>query len=362
MQKLLLIAERQDELFDWIFLMLHKDFIAKKFHLHSEVFKPPFFLNRLFSVIIYWLRETRKFKPDKIFIYGKALTSVWLFVALAKIFSKKTEVIVFRYDIEHFRPYGAGIKSKIGHFVTRQTERFCILRADKIVHKGVYNELEFLPYYNKIKEIPHYLFREFINKKNMLPHNIKKLSDEDGEIHIVNAGQIPLESTKNTDSIWELYPKITSQKMHFHVYMKIDDETTKKFRKIEKSEPYFHYEGYLTKDNLVEELAKYDYGAYLATKNIPDSKKKHFTMTAVGYRVFDYISAYLPILCCNEAMAIAKIVEINNAGYSLDYDKISLFSEIITKNKKQYPVIVRNLKKLKMKFSDYTKFVEFIKK
>ena len=360
--RILFVAERKDELYDWLSSILSKEFTVEEFYFHSDIFNPPFFLKRWFLVIKIWRRLIKKFNPDKIIVYGKAMTSIWIFILLVRLFRLKKEIIVFRYDIEYFRPYNLkGLKPKIGHFVTRKLEKFCFLRADKIIHKGLLNELEYLPFYHKIKDKPHYLFREFLNPKLTQNYNPNtKLSKKDHEFHLVTHGALPLENLPYSDSIWEFYPKITNQKIHLHIYIKVDKLTENKLKKIESEDLYFHYGGYLSRKELLKEISKYDYGLYLTSWNRAKINNNYSVVTAMGYRIFDYISAHLPIICSDDSTAVVNLVDKYGIGFHIPYNKIYSLSQILIKNKKKYFETIKNIDKAISDFSEYKNLIDFI--
>lgn len=359
--KVLLVAERKDELFEWLSLMLREAFIVEEFYMHSSIFNPPFFLKRYYSIVKNFRRLAKVFKPDKILIYGKALTTIWIFIFLIRFFKLKIEIILFRYDIEYFRPYPNGLKIKIGHFITKRLEKFCLIKSDKIIHKGLENELEFLKFYNKIEDKPHYLFREFINSRLIRNYNpYLKLSKKDGEFHLVSVGAIPSESVPHSDSIWEFYPKITNQKLHLHLYMNVDKSTERKFKKIESQNAHFHYEGYLSKKKLINELAKYDYGLYLSNWNREGENNNLFVTGAMGYRIFDYISAHLPIICSDENVAVTNLINRYGIGIYVPQREIFLLGTKLEKDKITYLKRIRNINKAIDSLSSHRNFFKFI--
>ena len=360
--RILLVAERRDEFYQWFSSILSKEFTVEEFYMHSSVFNPPFFLKRLFLVIKNWKRLIRKFNPDKVIVYGKALTSIWIFVLLIRLFGLKIEIIIFRYDLEHFRPYLKGLKTKAGHFITRKLEKFCLLQADKIIHKGLANELQFLAVYDKIKNKPHYLFREFINPDLIQPCNPNmKLSKKDGNFHLVIVGALPLVEVTYSESMWEFYPKITNQKIHLYIYTNVDKSTGNKLKKIESENLFFHYCGYLSRDKLLKEISKYDYGVYLTSWNRGNIKNNHFTITSMSYRIFDYISSHLPIISSNDSTAAVDLIDKYKIGIHIPFNKVYSLKQILMENKKNYLKTVKNIDNAIKHFSDQKNLINFIR-
>ena len=240
------VAEKRREVYGGLINALSKKYLVKEWYVVPNPDNPPSIFIRWFLVIKIWKEILKKFKPVKIIICGGSLMSLWMLVFLIKSFLLKVEIILFRYDIEHFWPSQKGFSEKLRHFIALILEKFCFLRADKILHKGLKNELKLLPFYKKIKDKPHYLFREFLDKNLVQEYDQNmKLSKKDGKIHLVYVGGLYLKTLPSVESFWDFYPKITAQKIHLHIYSKQPEEIVKKLEEIERRDSYFHYERFM---------------------------------------------------------------------------------------------------------------------
>jgi len=244
---------------------------------------------------------------------------IFLYYVLSLINKK----IYFPYDITNFYPnVNTSIKSKIKQKIERKLEEILFRISDKIIHKGMKEELKYLKFYNKIKDKPDYLFREFLRTNEMQRyHNSKKLFKNDNEIHLVYVGGLYLKERPETESFWKFYPKITKQRLHLHIYSKQPKEIIEKFRIIETKNPYFHYEGFKYHDDLLKELTKYDYGLMLFGKD-ELAEQKLIQKVAFGNKIFDYISANIPSIVSKEQVALSNFVEKNDIGISIKYKNI----------------------------------------
>jgi len=250
---------------------------------------------------------------------------------------------------------------RLGHFITLKLEKFCMLRANKIIHKGLKNELEFLSYYGKIKNKPHYLFREFINPDLVQNYEPKhKLSKKDGEIHLVYVGGFTSVNLPYAESIWDFYTKITRQKMHLHIYSWFDKKSENKLKEINLKDPYFHYEGIINHDLLIKEISKYDYGINLHTWNRTKIKKNYFISTQFANKYFDYFSAKLPLICLNELVATVNFLDKYKIGFHIDYDEVKSLKKLLIKNKKNYPKMIKNIDKAIAQLQDFKNFIKFV--
>jgi hypothetical protein len=105
------------------------------------------------------LWRTMLYKWDKFIIINTSLNHLFLIPAMIQKL-KGCEIIHFPYDITNFYE-PLTWKKKIDMVL----EKPLMMLADKIIHKGLKNELQELSFYNKIRDKPSYLFREFLSRK-----------------------------------------------------------------------------------------------------------------------------------------------------------------------------------------------------
>ena len=330
----LVVAEKEREVYHGLIYALRKKYIVKKWYVAPNPDNPPSIFIRWFLVTKIWKDALKNFKPAKVVICGGSLISLWIIVFLIRLFRLKVEIILFRYDIEHFYllPSRKGFNEKLRHFISLMLEKFCLLRADKIVHKGLENELEFLHFYGKIKDKPHYLFREFLDKRLIQKSRQNaKLSRKDGQLHLVYIGGLYLNDFPTIESFWTFYPKITCQKIHLHIYSKQPEGIVKKLREMEKRDRYFHYEGFMEHKDLLREISKYDYGIQFFGRE--DKEPGIVNKVAFSNKLFDYISARLPVIVTSNQVAIADFVEQHNIGFSIQYSKIKDLKTLLAKRR-----------------------------
>ena len=152
--KILIAAEKGRVVYHRFCTILKNDFLVKEFYAVNSS-KAPFILKRWFFVVKSFKRMLQGFKPDKVILCGGSLISVFPIIFLIRFKKLDVEMISFRYDIEYFRPYPKGLIEKVQHFVARKLEKFSLVNLDKIIHKGAQDELQFLPFYEKIKSKKH---------------------------------------------------------------------------------------------------------------------------------------------------------------------------------------------------------------
>jgi len=127
---------------------------------------------QLFSSSLKLLKYLKNSKYEKILLVGGTLVYFIPPFLLTRL--KNRELIVYRHDIDLFRPKPKITKGKFLFHLTSACEKYFMIRANKIIHKGLEKELEFLPYYARIKDRKSYLFREFLNPQLVQKSNPKK--------------------------------------------------------------------------------------------------------------------------------------------------------------------------------------------
>lgn len=360
-KKIIIAAEKERTVYHRFALILKNDFDVKEFYAVNSG-KAPFILKRWVFVIKSFKRMLQEFKPNKILLCGGSLISVFPVIFLIKFKRVKVEIISFRYDIEYFRPYPKRLIGKLQHFAARKLEKFSLINSDKIIHKGSQDELQFLPFYEKIKGKKHYLLKEFLDKELIQKYYPDaKLSKKDGRLHLAYGGGWYYDDVATSDSFFKLYEPLLKNNCHLHVYTEADNSRKKIMEDFGKKYPNFHYEGYVSREKLVKEYRKYDFGLNFYGFLGKEKNKSIFVKTAFSNKNFDYVAAMLPILTNKEAKAKSDFAVKNKIGYSyglLDYSNPLIYKEMGDKNK--YKKLIINLKKFIEKNLDNSDFTKFI--
>ena len=356
---ILIIGENGNVVYHTISSILGKEFSVVEHYIVKNSDKYPNILIRWLSVMKEFRRGVIESKPDKIIICGGPLISVWLIVALIVLFRLKIELILFRYDIDHFKNTSGSMKDRLILRLERALEKFCFLNADKIIHKGSSDELSHLPFIKKIKNKPSYLFREFLDRNLIVKHSPNmKLSKKDKQLHLVYVGGWYFKDQHASSNFFDLYSVFYKNGMHVHVYCKVSVSSEQEtMRSFEKKFPFFHYEGSLNHDKLIKEISKYDYG--LNYYGFLDGSSNIYTTTSFSNKSQDYIAAGLPIIVNSEAKAISEFVKNNGIGivHPLKVRNAAYLKGEMTKNHKEY---IRNIQSYIKNFSE-KKFMDFIK-
>lgn len=121
------------------------------------------------------------------------------------------------------------------------------------------------------------------------------------EIHIVYAGSVHGKHRDRmhfgTTQFHEKIEQLASQKIHFHVYPsplqpEMDYED---YRKIAKTNPYFHYHEPVHQSQLTRELSQYHFG-FLPFFNEDHGRQPDKFIYSTSLKLFNYIEAGIPVI------------------------------------------------------------------
>ncbi|MCG2825361.1 MAG: hypothetical protein L6265_02070 [Thermoplasmatales archaeon] len=209
-----------------------------------------------------------------------------------------------------------------------ERDKYCFEHASGIIHRGPKFEMDYYRSHGYKITCPIFHYVDGCNKEFFVKHNVKKLSDEDREYHLVNTGS----GLYSHDNII-FTKKITKQKIHMHIYPVphsiISPIVFKELIKLNKTEKYFHLEKAVPFDKVPQEISKYDFGLNM-TGDLHKYRQEYLKI-ASGYRIFTYFEASLPIILSNRMEFMKKIVEENKAGFSVKDNEIDDIQNMIKK-------------------------------
>ena len=117
---------------------------------------------------------------------------------------------------------------------------------------------------------------------------------------------------------------------------------------------------YLSYEKLLSEIAKYDYGLFCTAWNRVKIKNFSYLITIFGNRVFDYITAHLPVIGSKDVTATANLIDKYKLGFNINQKDIYSLKETLIKNKRNYLKTIRNISKAVANFSDHKDFIKFV--
>lgn len=133
-----------------------------------------------------------------------------------------------------------------------------------------------------------------------------KLSEEDGEIHMVYEGGIS-DNPRSHRFFENLWATITALNIHIHYYSQQNIEYCKE---LEKTSSYLHYEGNLSSLELIVDMTQYDVGSLILN---PVDKNADM---ASPNKLYEYLAAGLPVV--SNLTIPSEFAASHNVGGALD--------------------------------------------
>ena len=185
------------------------------------------------------------------------------------------------------------------------------------------------------------VYRNYVSEEMMPKDLTDKLSDKDGEIHIVYAGTITSQMEGHHYDLRDIFREIAEQGFHIHIYASREDAG---YALLAEKDAHIHYHGHFNRKVLMlDELKKYDFG----WAGFNDALNKEHLDVCLPNKAIEYIGCGLPILTLPHK-TLSKFVTENKVGLvinSFDEMKEQLWeSKEIKENviKKRYEFTIEN--------------------
>ena len=222
------------------------------------------------------------------------------------LFPRVTKVY-FPYDILYYaapKEFRYSVKNPFSFFF----DKLCFEKSDKIITKGSEDELIYLKGAYRIHGKPHLAFNFLIEQKDVIDKTSDIIDLKDRKkIHLVSIGGVknPVSGDNNYIVFKEL---LKEKRIVLHVYSHTSDILDELK---ENNENLIIHEYILDHNKFIREIAKYDFGI-----SISKPLKYDFLQAkmASGIRIYDYLSAGIPIIVDNKHTLVADIITSNNFG------------------------------------------------
>ncbi len=145
--------------------------------------------------------------------------------------------------------------------------------------------------------------------KDDIREPLKKLSDDDGETHIVYAGVLSLNGYRA--DVLRVLKDISELGIHVHIHGIGSDEVLKAYSEPGKDSDHYHFEGPAPKAELMEKMTRYDYGL---VPFIPQGTEEEYLHTMMPLKMFDYLAAGLPLIA-PESRSLTPFIERTGTGH-----------------------------------------------
>lgn len=278
------------------------------------------------------------------------------------VIENATKPVVFdAYDF-------SGISSGIENLDEKEriAEKYCLEHADGIVRKGPPFEIDYYRQHGYKITCPEIQWMDYCDEDLFVDMNAKKLSAEDGELHLVYTGAVCVDPKYAFCYFIPLGKQLAKQKIHLHLYSNpYQYATSKEYIELDKKEKYFHFHNPVPFKELNKEIAKYDWGLWYhllgegSWGNTVEKRK-----TGIGNKLFSYLEACLPIIITERAEYGEEIVDEYGIGFAIEDEDLIDFKEMIVKRDynemKQNVISARKELCLNEKIKDLENFYTYI--
>ncbi len=213
-------------------------------------------------------------------------------------------------------------------------EQFRFENADAIIHKGQEDEIDLClrPRYDINAPVLH--FHPCCWKRYFVPQNLPRLSQMDGELHIVYTGLVEPPSTDKRLNgevhFLDTARLITAQGLHFHIYyspqLGRSDDYYREYFELAEQNDRFHFHSGLGYEELCSEIARYDYGWNVLDYRYTVMPELWHKMVSTN-KIFTYLEAGLPMIVGSKNEYIASFVQKQGIGIDMDWYDLQSLSE-----------------------------------
>lgn len=229
----------------------------------------------------------------------------------------------------------SGISSGIENLDEKEriAEKYCLEHADGIIRKGPPFEIDYYRQQGYEIKCPEIQWMEYCDEDLFADTNAKKLSGEDGELHLVFTGSISSDPKYRYKYFIPLGKQLAKQKIHFHIYpTPFECIISKEYIELDKKEKYFHFHKPVPFKELSMEIAKYDWGLFIhpiyGEKNIPRMTQDKVRVS-MGNKLFSYLEAALPVIVSDHLEIVKETIEKYRIGFAIRDKELPSLKEMI---------------------------------
>ena len=277
-------------------------------------------------------------KKTKIFIaYHNHFIKNGIIMLIMKWFFPRLSRIYFPYDIISYAYQKENKylnKSKLSFLF----DRICFEKSDKTITKGSEGELKHLAEIYKIDKKPHFVFNFLIEQKDIIVKKEKKL--DLNKINLVFIGGIanPARGDNNYIVFKEL---LKEKKIALHIY----SHTSDLLNDLKHNDNLIIHDYIKDHSKLITEISKYDFGITLSK---PSEHVFLQLKMSSGVRLYDYLTAGLPIIIDSEHTLMANIISKNNFGIVISINELKSIVKYI--NECDYASLILSVNKNREKY------------
>lgn len=170
------------------------------------------------------------------------------------------------------------------------------------------------------------IFYNYISESIMPSHFKEKLSNSDGDTHIVYIGCITSVVEDSHYDLREVFKDIAENQIHIHIYptKNIITQSSHSYKKLDDTSEFIHLHSNLSRRNLLQEITQYDFG-WVGLNRAENNKHLEIVLPN---KVTEYIASGLPVLAFPHK-TIKRFVEKNGVG--LTFSNIDDLESVLKK-------------------------------
>lgn len=275
---------------------------------------------------------------------------------------KRTDYPLIMSDGADFSGISGGLENI--NSITRKQEKFAFENVNGLIYKGPKLVTEYYRRFGYNIDCEEMTWFDHCDEDFFVEYPRSKLSDKDGELHLVYTGNISV----NPEVKYCYYPPLgrilAKQRIHLHLYPNpYQYKTSPEYTELDKTEPYFHFHEPVPLKGLIKEISKYDWGLWVHAEDPSFRTQQDKMATGIGNKLFTYLEAGLPVVVSDSRIYGTNLVQKHEIGFSInDSDWINFKNILESVN---YPelqkVILEKRAELSLR-NNFNRLVDFYNK
>lgn len=233
-------------------------------------------------------------------------------------------------------------------------EKFCLENADGIVRREADIEIDYYRDAGYNIKAPVLRFSDYCLEEYIVTNPLPKLSDKDGEPHLVHAGNVcpmnlPSKRYGHAQFV-DVGEILAAQKIHFHIYPNpYQVQPYPCYEQLASQTPYFHMHKPLPPFKITKEISQYDYSTNLHFTGADSIIERQWSKVAPGNRFATALEAGLPMIVNDELEYVCKLVNEYGLGIVIKRSDLGNLASIIAQA--DYEALQANVRKRRLAYS-----------
>ena len=201
------------------------------------------------------------------------------------------------------------------------------------------------------------VFYSYVSESVVPSQLHRKISEKDGETHIVYIGTVTSIIKDSHYDLREIFRQIATYGIHVHMYVSIWGAKDQAYQRLADENGFIHYHGHLDQKGLLQEITQYDFG--WAGFNANSKNRAHLDV-AIPNKVFEYIACGLPVLAFPHKNMMTFL---NRHNVGLVFDSLDEMASQL-QNRKKIESVQRNVLNNRYKFTvekNINKLIQYYK-